>query len=168
MVHLSETSKVNTHTQPFAYQWDTLVRKHYNKYQSLIDAHTYQLQRTQRLPFVIFLLFSPWNTPGSTTLSLLFLTSSKRNKPLEKSLRMNSICTKISTHASHAILTELSITIFQSPKSEVWLVLACSHMLRSSTSQSLPEPCSSSLQSSLISSEKYQLIVWPKPNQVNF
>lgn len=52
MVHLSETSKLNGQKQPFAYQWDTLVRKHFNKYQSLIDAQTYQLQRTQRLPFV--------------------------------------------------------------------------------------------------------------------
>lgn len=81
MVHLSETSKVNTHTQPFAYQWDTLVRKHYNKYQSLIDAHTYQLQRTQRLPFVIFVLLSPSNIPDSIILNLLFLIYSKRNKP---------------------------------------------------------------------------------------
>lgn len=68
MVHLSETSKVNAHNQPLAYQWDTLVRKHFNKYQQLIDAQTYQLQRTQRLLFVIFLLFSPYNTQGSITL----------------------------------------------------------------------------------------------------
>jgi len=84
MVHLSETSKVNTHTQPFAYQWDSLVRKHYNKYQDLIDAHTYQLQRTQRLPFVNFALFSHSNTQDSITLNLLFLTYSKKNKQLEK------------------------------------------------------------------------------------
>ena len=84
MVHLSETSKVNTHTQPFAYQWDTLVRKHYNKYQDLIDAHTYQLQRTQRLPFVIFILFRLSNTQDSTTLNSLFLIYSEKNKPSEK------------------------------------------------------------------------------------
>lgn len=54
MVHLSETSKVNIHTQPFAHQWDVLVRKHFNKYQDLIDAQSYQLQRTQRLHFVKF------------------------------------------------------------------------------------------------------------------
>lgn len=59
MVHLSETSKVNAHTQPLAYQWETLVRKHFNKYQDLIDAQTYQLQRTQRLLFVMFFSFSP-------------------------------------------------------------------------------------------------------------
>ncbi len=58
MVHLSETSKVNGQKQPMAHQWDTLVRKHYNKYQHLIDGQTYQLQRTQRLLFVTVFLFS--------------------------------------------------------------------------------------------------------------
>ena len=56
MVQLSETSKVNSQKQPFAYQWDSLVRKNFNKYQYLIDAQTYQLQRTQRLPFVLMFL----------------------------------------------------------------------------------------------------------------
>jgi hypothetical protein len=68
MVHLSETSKVNHHTQPFAYQWDTLVRKNFNKYQDLIDAQTYQLQRTQRLPFVCNFLYRHSHILDSITL----------------------------------------------------------------------------------------------------
>ena len=84
MVHLSETSKVNQHTQPIAYQWDTLVRKHFNKYQNLIDAETYQLQRTQRLLFVIIYLLSHLNIQGFITQTLLFSISSRRSKQLDK------------------------------------------------------------------------------------
>jgi hypothetical protein len=84
MVHLSEKSKVSQHTQPFAYQWDSLVRKHFNKYQNLIDAETYQLQRTQRLLFVTFCLLSHFNTPDSTTLISSLSICLKRSKPLDK------------------------------------------------------------------------------------
>jgi hypothetical protein len=33
MVNLSETSNIDSHKQPLAHQWDSLVRKHFNKYQ---------------------------------------------------------------------------------------------------------------------------------------
>lgn len=48
MVYLSDKSVVDASKYPLAHRWDTLVRKHYEKYQDLIDAHTYQMQRLQR------------------------------------------------------------------------------------------------------------------------
>jgi hypothetical protein len=56
MVNLLEKSNVDPKTNPIAYQWDSLVRKNFSKYQNIIDAKTYQAQRTQRLLFVHFIL----------------------------------------------------------------------------------------------------------------
>lgn len=54
MVYLVEQSNINQQLYPFSFEWDSLVRKHYNKYQQLIDAQTYQLQRIKRYFFVLF------------------------------------------------------------------------------------------------------------------
>lgn len=48
MVNLLIGSGVDQSRFPNIYHWDTVVRKHFEKYQRLIDAHTYRLQRTQR------------------------------------------------------------------------------------------------------------------------
>jgi hypothetical protein len=116
MVHLSEVSKINSQKQPFAHQWDTLVRKHFNKYQHLIDAQTYQLQRTQRLYFVSILLFSPSHTHGSTIQIYWFLIYSKRSKQWEKLSKNKSISIQILTRVFHLILIALSIITSMFPK----------------------------------------------------
>ena len=48
MVWLVGNSNIDPQLFPFTHEWDSLVRKHYNKYQQLIDAQTYQLQRVKR------------------------------------------------------------------------------------------------------------------------
>lgn len=48
MVKLIETSSLSAEVSPILREWDELVRKNFNKYQSLIDARTYELQRVQR------------------------------------------------------------------------------------------------------------------------
>lgn len=52
MVFLISQSNINQSQYPLAFEWDSLVRKHYNQYQKLIDAQTYQIQRLQRYLFV--------------------------------------------------------------------------------------------------------------------
>lgn len=53
MVILLENSLVNAEQFPFLRDWDAKVRENYARYQRLIDAKTYQLQRVQRYLFVI-------------------------------------------------------------------------------------------------------------------
>lgn len=48
MVKLIETSSISAEVSPILREWDELVRKNYNKYQKLIDARTFELQRIQR------------------------------------------------------------------------------------------------------------------------
>lgn len=48
MVNLLLGSGVDQARFPNIHHWDTVVRKHFEKYQRLIDAHTYRLQRIQR------------------------------------------------------------------------------------------------------------------------
>lgn len=52
MVILLENSLVNAEQFPFLRDWDAKVRENYARYQRLIDAKTYQLQRVQRYLFV--------------------------------------------------------------------------------------------------------------------
>ena len=56
MVYLVEKSNINQQIYPLCFEWDSLVRKHYNKYQQLIDAQTYQIQRIKRYLLVFNLL----------------------------------------------------------------------------------------------------------------
>ena len=53
MVFLVESSAISQQQFPFIFEWDSFVRKHYNYYQKLINAQSYQLQRIQRYLFVI-------------------------------------------------------------------------------------------------------------------
>lgn len=48
MVKLIETSSISAEVSPILREWDELVRKNFNKYQKLIDARTFELQRIQR------------------------------------------------------------------------------------------------------------------------
>lgn len=48
MVNLLSGSEINPTKFPNAHRWDTLVRQHFHRYQELIDAQTYRLQRIQR------------------------------------------------------------------------------------------------------------------------
>lgn len=48
MVNLLAGSSVDKVKYPNLYKWDTSVRQYHDKYQYLIDAATYRLQRIQR------------------------------------------------------------------------------------------------------------------------
>jgi hypothetical protein len=52
MVILQPNSVIDPKKYPFIHKWDSNVRKHYKTYQTIIDAHTYRLQRIQRNIFV--------------------------------------------------------------------------------------------------------------------
>jgi hypothetical protein len=50
MVNLLLGSGVDQSRFPNIHNWDAVVRKHFDKYQRLIDAHTYRLQRILPYP----------------------------------------------------------------------------------------------------------------------
>jgi hypothetical protein len=70
------------------------VRKHFEKYQELIDANTYRLQRIQRGYLVIKTLCRLYHIPSTTTQNFLLSLSFARNRRLERFNKLKSIFTK--------------------------------------------------------------------------
>lgn len=118
MVHLQSTSAVDPARFPNSFRWDNLVRKHFDQYQSLIDAQTYRLQRIQRGFLVFMYSISHYRTPNTTTLNYLHLIYSKLSKKLEKSIKMKLTYIKTSTHALQLTIIEPSVD------SLIYLILA--------------------------------------------
>lgn len=67
MVNLLPGSGIDHAAFPNIHKWDTVVRKHHEHYQELIDAATYRLQRIQRGFLVRMNPPSHCPTPSSTT-----------------------------------------------------------------------------------------------------
>lgn len=100
MVNLQLGSGVDQARFPNIYHWDTVVRKHFEKYQRLIDAHTYRLQRIQRGLLVTLPPPSHSPTPSTTTLNYSPSKSSSASRKWVKSTSMSSTSTRPSTPAS--------------------------------------------------------------------
>jgi hypothetical protein len=120
MVHLQAGSAVDQTRYPHSYRWDTAVRKHYDRYQELIDSAAYRLQRIQRGWLVPTPLVSPSPTPNSTTQNSSNSKSYARNRKWDKSTRTKSTSIKTSNPPSPPISTGPSDTpsFFQPPDSQ--------------------------------------------------
>jgi len=108
MVHLLAGSAIDPAKYPFSYRWDTAVRKHFERYQQLIDAASYRLQRTQRGWLVSHNLLSPSPIPNSTVPNCWLCRYCAGSRKSAKSSRTKSISTGTSTQPSRLILTEPS------------------------------------------------------------
>ena len=108
MVILLPGSGIDHAAFPNIHRWDTLVRKHHDHYQHLIDAATYRLQRIQRGVLVKNNKLSPSRTPSTTALNCSPSTCSSANSRWERSISWKSTSTRISTLKSQPTTTALS------------------------------------------------------------
>jgi len=95
MVHLDKSSAVDPKQYPHSYRWDTLVRKHFEEYQYLIDAQIYRLQRIQRGLSVTNISIRHCPTPSTTILNYSLFNCSKRSSRWEKLIRVRLTSIKI-------------------------------------------------------------------------
>lgn len=111
MVNLLPESNVDRNQYPNTHRWDQLVRKHHRDYQELIDAQTYRLQRIQRGFLVKYLLSSHFLIPNFIIPNFSLFNFSRRNRKLEKLIKIKSIFTKISILVLLLISTEPSMPV---------------------------------------------------------
>lgn len=100
MVNLQLGSGVDQARFPNIHHWDTAVRKHFDKYQRLIDAYTYRLQRIQRGLLVPLSPPRHFPTPNTTTQNYSPSKSSGASRKWAKSISISSKSTRPSTPAS--------------------------------------------------------------------
>ncbi len=94
MVNLLSGSGVDQSKYPHSYRWDSSVRQHYEKYQRLIDAHTYRLQRIQRGILVCLLIFSHFHILSTIIPNYSLLSCCRESKKLAKSIKPKLISIK--------------------------------------------------------------------------
>ena len=141
MVHLLAGSGIQEARYPLTHKWDTLVRKHFEKYQELIDANTYRLQRIQRGYLVISISCRLYHIPSTTTQNCLLSPFFARNNRLERQSKPKLIITKLSILVLQLISTELSALVGTFHTLDQLQVLAFSPILLTSTSQFLLALC---------------------------